>query len=618
MPDEPVVAARELYAAGGGENVHQPAWALPTDEEIEAAIERENTACEEKQKLYYLLCDRLVALSTDANLHWRHVDMAQSLLSLLIRRDVPFPPDAVKLFIRLLVNDTVKTRRMATGLIAAWLHITKPRAVKIPFENPIKEENVGPGAEWPIKYGFRMDNLITMYNREKVPRTAKDWNATVFFSKTHWGFYTWPKVLKVYAPANEQRAINRKLEELSETERFIVEIFCDDEFAEKFRQYMSVEEKKGEEAFDAIAFVSLHYGIFRNYNDLMLPIFKKHLEILLASDKEGDQRLASEMVAGLLNGSKLWSFEKISAMSNWLKPLISSCLETIKTENVKNWGTAIATVFGSADPKALSWFIEMLLELCMKPTDNSFHATTLYDDIIFLAMGFVRNPFRFRRMYFVQGALNQCEWRVTELWNQLFQKCLGTMEESYQNLRERIGSSIATIVWFDLSHLYIDPRLPKKFHPMKIDDVMGKISAKLELLWSEVAVAKRDDDEVEDICLDRNMAISNGEGNGRKKAIMTFKCALNYLNAHWVHSFTALPPAIFNVLPLLIHFENETSDEELKNSCHDQLRQGMSQTLIVASNVEMVLCGIKEKCTVIVYLSLLLIVINQVIIRHYA
>lgn len=42
------------------------------------------------------------------------------------------------------------------------------------------------------------------------------------------------------------------------------------------------------------------------------------------------------------------------------------------------------------------------------------------------------------------------------------------------------------------------------------------------------------------------------------------------------------------------YFKFRFSDEELKNSCHDQLRQGMSQTLIVAKNVEMVLCGVKE------------------------
>lgn len=39
----------------------------------------------------------------------------------------------------------------------------------------------------------------------------------------------------------------------------------------------------------------------------------------------------------------------------------------------------------------------------------------------------------------------------------------------------------------------------------------------LELLWSEVAIAKRDGDEMDDVCMDGTMDIINGEGNGRKK-----------------------------------------------------------------------------------------------------
>uniref|UniRef100_A0A915D7Y9 Proteasome activator Blm10 mid region domain-containing protein n=1 Tax=Ditylenchus dipsaci TaxID=166011 RepID=A0A915D7Y9_9BILA len=180
--------------------VHRPVWPDLTASQLQTAQALENRRNDHNIKSYYKLCSEMLKLSTDSKLHWRHVDMAQSFLSLMLRRDMEFPEEAVLLFYKLLVSDTIKTRKMAIALMSSWMKIHKPKAVKKLHLIEHLGENSGPNAKWPIQYGFRKDNLMVVYDEQKQPRNAAEWNSTRFFFKVHWGFYTWPKEFKSYAP----------------------------------------------------------------------------------------------------------------------------------------------------------------------------------------------------------------------------------------------------------------------------------------------------------------------------------------------------------------------------------------------------------------------------------
>lgn len=141
-------------------------------------------------------------LSNDPSLHWRHTELAQSLLSLLLRRDIEYPADAVLIFTRLLASDTIRTRKTAVNIMSSWLKINKAKANKVELD--IDKGQNGPGARFPIRYGIREDNQWLMFRPEEVPRTAEQWNNTSFNYKIYWGFFTWPAQLRVYAPPSQQ------------------------------------------------------------------------------------------------------------------------------------------------------------------------------------------------------------------------------------------------------------------------------------------------------------------------------------------------------------------------------------------------------------------------------
>lgn len=52
-------------------------------------------------------------------------------------------------------------------------------------------------------------------------------------------------------------------------------------------------------------------GLFRNFSDAFLNLFRHHLERLSQDKQESSQRCVAEIVAGLVMGTKHWNFDRV-------------------------------------------------------------------------------------------------------------------------------------------------------------------------------------------------------------------------------------------------------------------------------------------------------------------
>merc|ERR1719334_1579986 len=239
---------------------------------------------------------------------------------------------------------------------------------------------------------------------------------------------------------------------MTEVEGILFDFFNSETNVEQLIQFLSLEEKKGKDKFNAIRF-TLFKGLFRNYGDSFLHLLRPHLERLAADANESLQRCAAEIISGLIRGSKHWPYESIKSMWEWLIPLLKTALNNITTETVTDWGTCIATSSESRDPRRIHWLLEAVMANPIKGhIDSSFRDTN--------------------HLYALQGALSQQEWRVPELLYRHLEQILPHIHHPYKNMRDRIGSVLTSIYMYDwtfpggspcrspLKHTFIDKVLP--------------------------------------------------------------------------------------------------------------------------------------------------------------
>lgn len=89
-----------------------------------------------------------------------------------------------------------------------------------------------------------------------------------------------------------------------------ISFWCDDVCTSLMEIFVTSE--TGNISFHGIAIICFQ-GLFRNYGDSVLPLFKPHIERLASDPQESSQRCLTEIVAGLMRGSKHWGFLKVQS-----------------------------------------------------------------------------------------------------------------------------------------------------------------------------------------------------------------------------------------------------------------------------------------------------------------
>uniref|UniRef100_A0A7N6FAQ8 Proteasome activator Blm10 mid region domain-containing protein n=1 Tax=Anabas testudineus TaxID=64144 RepID=A0A7N6FAQ8_ANATE len=450
---------------------------------------------------------------------WKFEHMAADLLSLLLREDHPLPPDAVLYFTQSLIHDSISIRKVAISAMAGILKQLKRPRQKV----AVKPSEIS-GIEDPegMCVGDRAGNQWLQYVSNSLPVSQEQWDSQQY------------------------------------GEKIIFEYFSDPEFIDQLVAFLSLEDRKGKDSFNPQHFC-LFKGLFRNYGDVFLPLLWPHLVQLASDPHESSQRCVCEITAGLIRGSKLWSFNKVDRLWQLLCPLIRTALTNITVETYTDWGTCIATACEGRDPRKLHWLFELLMESPLSGEGGSFRDASL--------------------LYVLQGGLVQQQWRVSELLHRLLAYLEPKLTQVYKNVRERIGSVLTYIFMIDVALPHTQPTSSPH-----VAEFVTRVLERLRPLTSKPEIHNHVHEE------------NTQETDECTQAVKLLKTVLKWLMASAGRTFTTPVQQQLQLLPLLFKIapvEIDESYDEMKQDARTCLSL-MSQGLLYPEHIPLILAALEE------------------------
>ncbi|CAF0997933.1 unnamed protein product [Rotaria sordida] len=341
-------------------------------------------------------------------------------------KHVPIPSSCIRTFSNFLVHDNVKLRMAASPSISTLCRLQKlPRI----YVEKTLEEILHRPINTECHPGDRDDNLWLTINDYIPPKSQAEWEQTCFLDKSFHGYYKWPKIIKY--PLNKRERYTR--ENMPEQVAILYNRFIDKNFVAKFIQLM-VLDKEGDSSFDVNRF-RMFKGLFRNFGSAFVDHFMEQLYALIREKiieiQEGSQRVAAEIVAGMIRGSKYWTVEMLDELWSKLTPFLNELCMNLSSEAVLNWGCCFWFAVADVDPRRTYHTVEFMRSLINTPsTANTFIETSRWNLV---------------------EQLRNFEWRIPAVWHEVNAHAKDLLEHPYKAVRECIASVLGTSLSHDIT-----------------------------------------------------------------------------------------------------------------------------------------------------------------------
>ena len=404
-----------------------------------------------------LIQTSLVATASQ-KINWKFLTMAIVIFDLILSPTLPFSTEFMKLVFGWIIDDHPSIRVSCNALLCHLMDTMKDRA---------RLAGTSAMAKLKRKLGDASAEFQSvLYSAVNYDKNAS--NMKIFTDKPK-SWLIQPQIVTIYEGFIPENALPYEDKESFDAQVIMMQNFTNESFWTSWLGFAALESPR--DAFSKTT-AGFYKQIFGLTQDASLEFLYPKLQKLVEDVKENSsQRAASEIVAGILRGSKHWNLAKKAKWDSRISELLFDGINASTMETVRHWLACLRYAFDSRDCKRFKTIVNTILDMKLDLNNSSFLAESKK---IWLKDQLLRS-FSYQLCNQLEGFLNDYSAIITTPYQQVrdsvgrsFDNCLQlSHNETFKTLDLFLAHCIKNFDNFETAQLSPHPVITLMFQKLR-------------------------------------------------------------------------------------------------------------------------------------------------------